>query len=507
MTRCTITIDPAFTIGRVDPRIYGSFVEHMGRCVYGGIFDPDDPSADAEGMRQDVLELTREMGVTAVRYPGGNFVSGYRWEDGVGPVEGRPSRLDPAWRSIETNRFGLHEFMDWAEKARVEPIMAVNLGTRGIEDAARLVEYSNHPSGTELSDLRIKNGVSHPFGITDWCLGNEMDGPWQTGHKDADTYGRLAAEAGKTMRQIDPSIRLVACGSSHEQMPTFGDWEATVLRHCYDVVDYISLHAYVEQHGDDVESFLASGHGIDRFIDGVIATADHVRAITQASKRIQLSFDEWNVWYAQRFGGHTNLDWEQAPRLIEDTYSTLDAVVVGNLLMSLLRHADRVAIACQAQLVNVIGPIRAEPGAPAWRQTIFHPFALTSHAVRGEILRVEPVVGTYPTDRHGDAPLVDVVASLEDNGDIVILAVNRSLSAAIPLEIRLTGTDRRVVISHQRLGGGSHDLAATNTADAPHEVMPVELRDSATTHTDDGLSITLGPVSWNMIRLSKPPPR
>jgi alpha-N-arabinofuranosidase len=440
--------------------------------------------------------------VTAVRYPGGNFVSGYRWEDGVGPAHERPTRLDPAWRSIETNRFGLHEFMDWAGKAGVDPIMVVNLGTRGIEDASRLVEYSNHASGTALSDLRINNGATDPFGITTWCLGNEMDGPWQTGHKDADTYGRLAAEAGKTMRQIDPSIRLVACGSSHEQMPTFGQWEATVLRHCYDVVDYISLHAYYEQHGDDVGSFLASGHAMDRFIDGVIATADHVRAVTKSRKKIQLSFDEWNVWYASRFAGHTNLEWEEAPRLIEDTYSTIDAVVVGNLLMSLLRHADRVAIACLAQLVNVIGPIRAEPGAPAWRQTIFHPFALTSRAVRGEVLRVEPVVDSYPTDRHGDAPLVDALASLEDSGEIVVLAVNRSEDAIASLDIRMNGAGRRVVTSHQRIGGGSHDLAATNTVDTPDRVTPAELRDSASVLADDGLSVALDPVSWNLIRLS-----
>lgn len=497
--RTTVTIDPAFEVGRVDPRIYGSFVEHMGRCVYGGVFAPGDPAADGDGMRGDVAALTRELGVTAVRYPGGNFVSGYRWEDGVGPREARPTRLDPAWRSIETNAFGLHEFMDWTAKTGVEPIMAVNLGTRGITEACELLEYANHPGGSELSDRRIANGAPEPFGIRMWCLGNEMDGPWQVGHKDADSYGRLAAETAKAMRQIDPGIELVACGSSGGYMPTFGSWEATVLDHTYDVVDYISLHAYYEQHGDDVDSFLASAHSMDRFIEGVIATADHVAAVKKSDKRIRLSFDEWNVWYAERFVGHTNLEWGEAPRLIEDEYSALDAVVVGNLLMSLLRHADRVAIACLAQLVNVIGPIRTEDGIPAWRQTIFHPFALTAAAVRGTVLLVRPDSPTHRTERHGEVDLVDVVVSLEDSGELVVLAVNRSRDEAAELDAVLPSGDWSVV-EHLRIGGGAHDLDATNTADAPDAVTPQPADGS---RVEEGrLAATLSPASWNLIRLA-----
>ncbi|MDQ2737334.1 MAG: alpha-L-arabinofuranosidase, partial [Actinomycetota bacterium] len=367
MPTCTATVDPAFVIAPVPPRLFGSFIEHMGRCVYGGIYQPGHPEADVDGLRQDVVKLTRELGVTAVRYPGGNFVSNYRWEDGVGPVAGRQPSLDLAWRSIEPNTFGLNEFMAWARQAEVEPIMAVNLGTRGVEDACHLLEYTNFPGGTRYSDLRISHGVPDPHDIKLWCLGNEMDGPWQVGQKTGTEYGRLAAETGKAMRRIDPTIELVACGSSNERMPTFGQWEADVLDAAYDVVDYISLHAYFEQHGDDRVGFLASAHTMDQFIEGVVATCDHIAAKKRSRRKLMLSFDEWNLWYESRFVGQANLEWAQGPRLIEDEYTVEDAVVLGNLLMSLLRHSDRVTAACLAQLVNVIAPIRTEPDGAAWR--------------------------------------------------------------------------------------------------------------------------------------------
>ncbi len=285
MSEARIVIDRDFTAGEVPRRIFGSFVEHMGRCVYTGVFEPDHPNADEDGFRTDVLELTREMGVSVVRYPGGNFVSGYNWEDGVGPVGDRPHRLDGAWHTVESNAFGLHEFMAWAAKAGVEPMEAINLGTRGVNEARELVEYANHPGGSALSDRRIKNGAADPFGIKLWCLGNEMDGPWQIGHKTAEEYGRLAQEAAKAMRFVDPSIELVACGSSSLAMPTFGSWEQTVLGHAYDEVDYVSLHAYYEEHDGDHASFLASGVGMDTFIESVIATADAVAPPGRAPRR------------------------------------------------------------------------------------------------------------------------------------------------------------------------------------------------------------------------------
>jgi alpha-N-arabinofuranosidase len=332
-----------------------------------------------------------------------------------------------AWRSTETNEFGLGEFIDWTRQAGVEPMLAVNLGTRGVQEAVDLLEYCNHPGGTALSDLRAQHGYSDPYGVRMWCLGNEMDGPWQIGHKTADEYGRLAQETGKAMKLLDPSIELVACGSSGGNMPTFGEWEATVLGRCYDEVDHISLHAYyglLDAEGrPDLASFLASGADMDSFIQGVIATADYVRAKRRASKRMMLSFDEWNVWHTGTFEGGA---WERAPRLSEDEFGAADAVVAGGLLISLLKHADRVTAACQAQLVNLLGMIRTEPGGPAWRQTIFYPFAQAAAYASGEALRLSITSPRHETARYGDVPVIDAVATRDEEArTLTLFAVNR----------------------------------------------------------------------------------
>ena len=299
----------------MDPRLFGSFVEHLGRCVYTGLYEPGHPSADADGVRTDVLELIRELGATAIRYPGGNFVSGYRWEDGVGPVDQRPRRLDPAWRSIETNEFGLREFLSALSKIPgTEPMLAVNLGTRGVAEALGLLEYANHPGGTTLSDQRAANGDKEPYGVKLWCLGNEMDGPWQIGHTSAEEYGRLAAATASALRLVDPELELVVCGSSSHAMETFGAWEATVLEHTYDLVDYISMHVYYEEKQGDRDSFLASAVDMEAFIADVAATCDHVAAKRKSTKKMRISFDEWNVWYAERPGSEpTEGDWSVAP--------------------------------------------------------------------------------------------------------------------------------------------------------------------------------------------------
>ena len=402
MPEALLTVDPHFTIGTVNRRLFGSFVEHLGRCVYTGIYEPGHPTADEDGFRTDVLELVRELGVTTIRYPGGNFVSGFRWEDAIGPKENRPSRLDLAWHSTETNEVGLDEFARWLEKAGGELMYAVNLGTRGVQEALDVLEYANVPGGTELSDLRVKNGRVEPYAIRMWCLGNEMDGPWQLGHRSADDYGKLASRTAKAMRQLDPALELVVCGSSHAHMPTFGSWEHTVLKHTYEDVDYISCHAYYEELDGDTGSFLASAVNMDHFIDSVVATADTVRAELHQKKRINISFDEWNVWYVdplppgradhrhRRLAGRT-------PDPASSSYSVLDAVVVGNLLISLLKHADRVTSASLAQLVNVIAPIMTEPGGGAWRQTTFFPFAVTSRLAVGSSLVVKLESETYQT--------------------------------------------------------------------------------------------------------------
>jgi alpha-N-arabinofuranosidase len=502
MTAASFRLDPTVVVAPVNRRTFGSFVEHMGRCVYTGIYEPGHPTADDDGFRQDVLDLTRELGVTIVRYPGGNFVSGYRWEDGVGPASQRPIRRDVAWHALETNEVGVDEFARWARKADVEIMYALNLGTRGVQEALDVHEYLNHPEGTHLSELRRSNGTKDPHDVRIFCLGNEMDGPWQTGHKTAHEYGRLAAEVARALRSADPGVELVACGSSNSGMPTFGSWEATVLELTYDQVDHISAHAYYEETDGDLGGFLASAVDMDHVVDSIVATADSIGARLKSSKRINVSFDEWNVWYQSRFNNApTPTTWEIGAPVIEDHYNAADAVVVGNLLISLLRHSDRVAVACQAQLVNVIAPIMTEPGGRAWRQTIFHPFALTARMARGTVLRLELDSPTYPTERFGDVPVLDAVATHDpDTGEAVVFAVNRDQAQPLDLRVDVAALGDLRVVESWTVGGG--DPYEKNSADQPDRVRPCHL--DASLLPDGTLSTHLSPVSWSAIRLAPP---
>lgn len=503
MRSAQFVIDPRRPIGPVRRALFGGFVEHLGRHVYDGIYEPGHPTADAEGFRTDVIDLVRELGVSTIRYPGGNFVSGFRWEDSVGPRDQRPRRLDLAWHSIETNEVGLHEFSSWLEKVGSDLMLAVNLGTRGVQEAIDLLEYTNVPGGTALSDRRIANGRTEPFRVSMWCLGNEMDGFWQLGHRNADDYGTLAAQTAKAMRMLDPSVRLVVCGSSSSQMPTFGEWERVVLTHTYDDVDLISCHAYYEPQDGDLASFLASAVDMDGFIDAVVATADHVQAVKRSTKQIDVSFDEWNVWYQSRYHDVERItgieDWPIAPRLLEDVYSVVDAVVFGSLLITLVKHADRVASASLAQLVNVIAPIMTEPGGPAWRQTTFFPFAITSRLARGRALRLDIDTPSAATARYGNVPLVDAVATHdEDTGRTAVFLVNRSTSDAITVTADLAALGTVEILETHTLA--DDDLFAANTLEQPDRVAP---RPNRSTRIDEGaLTVTLPPASWTAVGLA-----
>ena len=496
-----LTLDPAFTVGPVRRNTFGTFVEHLGRCVYTGIYEPDHPTATADGFRQDVLALTQELGVSTVRYPGGNFVSGYRWEDGTGPQQDRPRRPDLAWHSTETNEVGVDEFVAWCRQAGTEPMMAVNLGTRGVQEALDLLEYCNMPGGTHYADLRRSHGAQEPHDIRFWCLGNEMDGPWQIGHKTAREYGRLAAETARAMRMIDPNLTLVACGSSSSSMPTFGTWEREVLEESYEYVDLISAHAYYAEHDGDLASFLASAVDMDHFIESVSATADAVRAAGKHTKQIGISFDEWNVWYQHRAESRppSGQDWPVAPVLLEDKYNVADAVVVGNLLISLLRHTDRVHAASLAQLVNVIAPIMTEPGGRSWKQTIFHPFALTSANAAGQVLDVAVRAPRTETKKFGDVSLLDAVATYEEEtGAVTVFVVNRSVTEPLTLEADVRALGGLRVAEAVTLANPDPYLAAT-----PENQDEVAPRANSTAAVADGqLTAQLPPVSWTMLRLA-----
>lgn len=501
-SQVTLTLNPAFRVAPVRRRTFGAFVEHLGRCVYTGIFEPDHPSADEDGFRTDVLELTRELGVSSVRYPGGNFVSGYKWEDGVGPVEDRPARHDLAWHSTDPNTVGLDEFMVWAKKAEVEPMYAINLGTRGVEEALDVLQYANAPQGIALSDQRAANGHPESHGIRMWCLGNEMDGPWQTGHKTAEEYARVATEAARAMRQEDPDLELIACGSSSSSMETFAAWENTVLTDSYDHVDMISAHAYYAEKDGDQASFLASADDMDHFIDAVVATADHVRAKLKKDKHIMVSFDEWNVWYQHRAESRppSGDDWPVAPVLLEDTYNAMDAVVFGNLLISLLRHSDRVASASLAQLVNVIAPIMTEPGGAAWKQTTFHPFALTSQHAKGEVLDVRLAAPSFENARFGTSSAADAVATWdEETGELSVFVVNRGNQDALDLDADLSSFGDLELVEAVTLH--HEDPYAANSKDAPDTVAP-QANDSVSIE-GGRLAGSLPAISWSLVRLAR----
>lgn len=502
MQSAKVILDKDFQIGAVDPRLYGGFLEHLGRAIYGGIYEPGHATADDMGFRQDVLELVRELRVPIIRYPGGNFVSGYNWEDGVGPVEQRPRRLDLAWMSTETNQVGTNEFVAWAKRVGAEVNLAVNLGTRGIDSARNLVEYCNHPGGSYYSDLRRAHGVQEPHWIKTWCLGNEMDGLWQLGHKTADEYGRLACQTAIAMKWVDPSIELVACGSSHRAMPTFGEWEATVLDHTYEYVDYLSLHQYYSNKEDDLGTFLAQSLDMDDFIRAVVATCDYVRAKKRLQKQLYLSFDEWNVWYQTESDRQIRQEqpWQVAPPLFEQPYTHEDALVVGLMLITLLRHADRVKIACIAQLVNTIAPISTITGGGVWRQTTYYPFLHASRYGRGTVLNLQVSSPQYANSTFDAVPLLEAIATFnEESEELTIFAVNRGQEGPLPLEGDLRSLVGYEVLEHLVLE--HEDTRARNTLEQPHEVVPHSGGDA--TVQDGKLTALLPKLSWNVIRLKQ----
>ena len=500
MKKAKIILDADFIIGKIDKRIYGSFIEHLGRAVYGGIYEPGHPEADENGFRRDVIALVREMGVPLVRYPGGNFVSGFNWEDSVGPVKQRPHRLDLAWFTTETNEVGMHEFASWAQKAGSDVMYAINLGTRGPEQARDVVEYANHPGGSKFSDMRIANGRKEPFGIKLWCLGNEMDGPWQMGHKNARDYGKTANEAAKLMKWVDPTIETVACGSSNSDMPTFGTWETEMLDECYENIDYVSLHRYYGNPTGDTPGFLARALDMDGFIKSVAAICDAVKAKKRSRHTVNLSFDEWNVWYhsSQQDQDVWKRDkWGRALPLLEDVYNFEDALLVGTILITLIRNADRVKIACLAQLVNVIAPIMTRNGGGCWAQTIFYPFMHASRYGRGTALQTIVSSPIYSCADFESVPYIDAVATAEEDGSVSIFCVNRDMAEDYTLEVDLRSFGDLKIASHTVLH--HDDVKAVNTEQDPRNVYPAAGPGGS---IENGkASIMIPALSWNVIRL------
>lgn len=500
MKKTKITVNRKFQKSQIDARIYSSFVEHMGRVVYTGIYEPDHATADEHGFREDVLEKVREMGVTLVRYPGGNFVSNYDWQDGIGDKKKRPKRLELAWRSIETNEVGINEFMDWAKKAGVEPICAVNLGTRGIENAASLLEYCNMPEGTMYSDLRSSHGVHEPYGIKLWCLGNEMDGDWQIGHKLAEEYGRIAQETAKVMKLLDSSIELVACGSAKSDMPTYPEWEATVLDYAYDYIDYLALHQYYGGQELGTADFLAQSADLDNYISTVSGVCDYIKAKKRSDKTMYISVDEWGVWAPEGKVAHpeaSQAPWQVAPHLSEQVYTMEDALLFASMLMSFQRHSDRVKVACQSLLTNISAAIMTEKGGEVWVQPIFYPFSYASKYGRGTVLEEVTEGPVYDCKTAKQVPFVDSVTIYnKERSEIVIFAVCRCQEEGMELCAQLQGYELHGVIEHVVLT--SKDRKDTNLED--HERVKPHTQEDVTIHNNI-VNVPLPCLSWNMIRV------
>ncbi len=478
-----IYVDSRRTISPLDPNLFGSFLEHLGRAIYEGIYDPGSSLSDANGFRKDMIDEVRQLGVPIIRYPGGNFVSGYNWLDGVGPKKDRPRTLDKAWNTIETNQFGTNEFMAWCKLVGARPLMGLNLGTGTPEKAAALVEYCNVEKGTKWSELRRSHGIAQPYKVEHWCLGNEMDGPWQIGHMTATEYGMKAQDAARQMHYVDPSLKLIACGSSHSGMPTYLEWDREVLEQCYEHVDGLSLHRYFgntqEDTGGDSTKYLAMNLSMERQIAESLAVCDFVQGHKRSPKKLWLSFDEWNVWYRARSGDAVNGHEHEAPHLLEEVYNLEDALLVGGILNTLIRNADRVKIACLAQLINVIAPIMTNPKG-ALRQSIFYPYSFALQYARGTVFNLLVESPAYEVSQMGQVPYLDAAATLNhEDGKVSMFILNRDLNKARAVEINWQDTAPSQVVSSTTLTGS--DLKAFNTFDAPKRVVAQPVDKPSTT--------------------------
>ena len=478
-----VYVDSRRTVAPLDRNLFGSFLEHLGRAIYEGIYDPGSKLSDSNGLRKDVIDEIRQLGVPIVRYPGGNFVSGYNWLDGVGPKQDRPRVLDKAWNAINTNQFGTNEFMLWCKAVGCEPLMGLNLGTGTAEEAAALVEYCNVEKGTKWSDLRRKHGIADPYKVKHWCLGNEMDGPWQIGHMTATEYGLKAQDAARQMHYVDPSLQLIACGSSGPFMPTYLEWDREVLEQCYDYVDGLSLHRYfgntTEDTGGDSSKFLAMNLSMEKQIAETVAVCDLVRGHKRSPKKLWLSFDEWNVWYRARSGDAVNGHEQEAPHLLEEVYNLEDALLVGGLVNSLIRNADRVKLACLAQLINVIAPIMTN-ATGMFRQPIYYPYSWALQLARGTVLNLLVDSPGYEVSGMGQVPYLDVAGTVNpQDGKISTFVLNRDLSKAHTVEINWQDKAPARALSAVLLTGD--DLKAFNSFDAPQRVAPRTLDKPAIT--------------------------
>lgn len=505
-----VAINQARFRSQLDRRLLGAFLEHLGRAVYTGVYEPGSRLADAKGFRKDVIAAVKELGVSITRYPGGNFVSGYHWQDGVGPKDQRPTVLERAWNSLETNQFGTNEFLEWCQLVGTEPLLGFNLGTASTEEAVAYVEYCNYGKGTKWSELRRSHGYDQPHKVQYWCMGNEMDGPWQMGRLTAREYGRKARDAARQIRVIDPGTKLIACGSSNTILPTYLEWDREVLEECYDQVDGISLHNYYGNTpaltGNDSARYLAMNLDMERQIHEIAAVCDYVQGLQKSPKRLWLSFDEWNIWYRARGGRFANGQGKFAPHLLEEVYNLEDALLVGGFLNSLLRQSERVRVGCLAQIVNVIAPLVTNETS-VLRQSIYYPYAWALKYAHGKVLDLQVEGETYPIKAEGlradfarndQVPYLDVVATFNPpDGRVSLFMLNRDLESERELVVDWRDPRPIRVLFCETLTGT--DLKAFNTFEQPGLVVPRVLD---APQAGPNMTFKLPPRSYTVVQLA-----
>ncbi|MCI1664075.1 alpha-N-arabinofuranosidase [Bifidobacterium crudilactis] len=511
----TALVHAPTAVADIPSRLFGSFIEHMGRGVYGGIYEKDHPTADTWGFRHDVIDMVKELGVTCIRYPGGNFVSNYDWKDGIGPRDQRPVRRDLAWHSTESNEVGIDDFHRWSRMTGTEIMLATNLGTKGIQECLDELEYVNGAPGTAWADLRVRNGIPESMDISMWCLGNEMDGPWQVGHMDAQEYAATVAKVSHAMKLAESGLQLVACGSSSAHMPSFGHWERTVLEKAYEHLDFISCHAYYYDRGAaSFQDFLLSSADMTHFITTVAEISSSVKARRHTNHEVALSFDEWGIWYSDEWNrqeqrwieeaaaGLHHDPWPQAPHLLEDRYTAADAVVEGSLMITLLKHCKQVRSASRAQLVNVIAPIMAETKGPAWRQSVFYPFAAAANFARG--VAYAPIIEgpRLSTQHFGEVQAIDSVITWDERRKQgLVLIVNRDEQRPHTVTVDcssmpgMTGS-RMIIDSAQMLH--EDDPLKCNSPEEPNAVVPRHVTPRSS--TDGSVTLDMPEISWAAIR-------
>lgn len=499
--KAKIVVHRDFKVGEVSPLIYGQYFEPLGRCLYEGMYDPNHPLAEADGFRSDIRELVKEMGITCYRYPGGNMSSSYRWEDGVGPQKKRPTRMELAWRSIEDNILGTDECAAWVESVNAESIMTVNMGTRDLEAACDLLEYCNYEGGTELSEYRKSNGRQKPYDIKYWCLGNELDGPWQIGQKRISDYAWKCRETAKAMKRIDPKLKLIAAGSSSMTMDTYPAWDREVLETGYEFIDGVSIHAYLNRKDSyTTRHYMAQINALEEYIKTIESACQLAKAANHSDKELFISIDEWNVqryeMVVDKEDYHPN--WDVHPPVLEQIYTLEDGILLGLELMVFLKHCNSVKIACMSLLVNALAPIMTETGGEAWRQTTFYPFAHCAKFGHGTVLDMKLVCDSYQDEEFGEVSLADAIMIMDED-EAVIFAVNKDETEYMELDGVLNGFECYEIIEELEL---THENPfAANSKDNPNCVVPKAVKKAA--YIQGRLTTQMKPLSWNVIRMRR----